>query len=148
MGENRIGFECILPPNNNLSLDCLLCGIDLSAFRYVVPDGAYIINYSVNTIPKNFGNAFYHNLCNHSCIEHLILLIFPLNAAIVPISTYYAYVKSECQVAVLYYDCSFLEVYAKNIQVLERLFQNVCKTGAINITYKTEENDGRTEFYV
>jgi len=151
MNENIIGFECMLLGNINLSLDNLFLGIDLSSYKYVVPDGAYIIGYRPNdmqNIPSNCSNKFYHNLCNTKCVEHMILHIFPYDAAVTSVPTYYAYVKSECQIVVLYYDYYFLEVYAKNSHVLERLVQNMRDIGATNITFKTEANDGRTEFYV
>lgn len=148
MLDTAVGFECILSHNANLDLDRLFDGIDLSTFEYVVSDGAYIDGVNYTDILKKQHKRFYHELCHQGYIEHLVLQVFPIGAKISTILTYHSYMESECQIVLLFYDGIFLEVYAKNPQVLKHLLQNIQDAGAVNITLKYEGNDTRTDFYV
>jgi len=61
-------------------------------------------------------------------------------------STYEDFQKSCCQMLLFITDSTFIEIYSKNIQYINILYENAIEKNFLEIEYITDENDGRTEF--
>lgn len=77
----------------------------------------------------------------------LNLRLYPKEKEIVTINNLQDYMNSECQIMILIHDVTYLEIYSKNQDILEKIC-NVLKKEKVSYTVKTEENDNRTEMYV
>lgn len=60
------------------------------------------------------------------------------------INTYDEFLKSNCQLLLLVYDCEFVEIYIKNQSCAGNVFQNAIDKNFENVAYITENNDYRT----
>ena len=90
------------------------------------------------------GPAFSERIRNDHFIVFLKLQAYPHSENFQNISTYEAFVQSNCQLRLLVYDCSFVEVYAKSRDVLHAVFQNAVQNRYNNVAYITDSNDART----
>jgi yncE len=61
-------------------------------------------------------------------------------------STYEDFQKSCCQILLFITDSIFIEIYCKNLQYTNILYENAIEKNFSAIEYITDENDGRTEF--
>lgn len=60
------------------------------------------------------------------------------------ISTFEEFIKSDCCLILLLYDCKYVEIYSKNEQISKDLFRTAILNNFINVDYITRENDQRT----
>lgn len=60
------------------------------------------------------------------------------------ISTYDDFKNSDCQVMFLLHDCDFVEVYAKEKEIIDKFYKRALKLNCEEIEYKTDKNDIRT----
>ena len=94
-------------------------------------------------------NAFYEGGLLKQCImqEHYIIFL-KLEAYLgeigdADISTYEEFLKSDCQILLLIYDCEFVEIYAKEQNVVEALYETARYNDFKDIGYITDETDKR-----
>ena len=59
------------------------------------------------------------------------------------INSFEEYWASTCQMIILVYDCEFVEIYAKNQEVIEKIFTNAKTNEYENISYITTKNNER-----
>ena len=45
-------------------------------------------------------------------------------------------------------DCAYFDIYVKDGALLQKLYDKLAALGAENLTFKTDENDGRTALNV
>lgn len=64
------------------------------------------------------------------------------------IHTYQEFVKSDCQILLLVYDCEFVEIYAKEPVISQALYQNAVLHNYSDVVYITDANDERTKMDV
>lgn len=69
------------------------------------------------------------------------LTAFPKEAHIASISCYNEFLKSECEIIVLVYDCSYVDIYCKYEELLGKLFTNALGKGYENVRYIAEDDD-------
>jgi Protein of unknown function (DUF2691) len=75
------------------------------------------------------------------------LKAFPITATVTDIADYEEFVNSECEIVVLLVDCSYVDIYCKNTELIEDVYHYVHQKGYTNIEY-IDENDSRTKMYV
>lgn len=61
------------------------------------------------------------------------------------IHTYDEFLKSNCLLMVLIYDCEFVEIFCKDINITNALFDNARRKGFLEPELITDGNDGRTK---
>ncbi len=61
------------------------------------------------------------------------------------IHTLQEFLQSECQILLLIYDCSFVEIFAKNENILNDFYNNALNNSYTNVRYITDENNSRTK---
>ena len=72
---------------------------------------------------------------------------YPVGAKISDISDYSEYLSSDCSFVLLCYDGGFYEIYDKNEEEIEALYEECMKIGCENVEMTTDENDGRYSFH-
>lgn len=73
---------------------------------------------------------------------------FPKTTKTSKIKTYDEFLISNCVLALLVVDSSYITVYCKDVEVLEGMYINAKEQGYFNLNYITDENDCRTRFSV
>ncbi|MGF7059032.1 DUF2691 family protein [Brassicibacter mesophilus] len=72
---------------------------------------------------------------------------FPQHSQISIVNTYEEFLRSDCEIVLLIVDNIYYDVYCKNKNYLEIIYQNAINNNFENITY-IDENDGRTRLNV
>jgi len=83
------------------------------------------------------------------CLNHYILFI-KLQAYIeknefYDIHSYEEFIQSNCQILILVYDCEYVEIYTKDLDITNALYRNAFNQGFTEVEYITEINDNRTK---
>lgn len=73
---------------------------------------------------------------------------FPKTSTISEINTYSEFVDSDCALTLLVVDSSYITVYCKDIEVLEKMYINAKEQGYLNLNYIMDKNDFRTRLSV
>lgn len=77
----------------------------------------------------------------------LILSFLAFNGEISEIKTYNDFKKSDCILAVLITDAKFVDIYCKDMDLLNQIEKNIYSfPGFLNTEYITDKNDQRTSF--
>ena len=82
------------------------------------------------------------------CCDHLVMHLYPAGVCPHEIDTYEDFVNSKCEMIVLAYDGSYVEVYCKQAQWIHRLLQNAKAIPGTQFCPKYVETDTRTTMYV
>ncbi|MEH7349380.1 DUF2691 family protein [Gottfriedia acidiceleris] len=72
------------------------------------------------------------------------LKAFPKNKNSVEIRTYEEFLSSDCQLCLLITDCTYTDIYCKDIELIEKLYINALQNNYENLSYITDTNDSRT----
>ncbi|WP_313491648.1 DUF2691 family protein, partial [Exiguobacterium sp.] len=62
--------------------------------------------------------------------------------------TYEWFQESKCHIAMLIYDCTYVDIYCKEQHVSEAFYENAVKRGYSGIKWVTDDNDPRTRLSV
>ena len=62
----------------------------------------------------------------------------------VNIHTYEQFSASDCQIMVLVYDCKFVEIFIKDMRIIENVYKNALVCDYMDLKYITDQNDGRS----
>ncbi len=62
----------------------------------------------------------------------------------VNIHTYEQFSASDCQIMVLVYDCEFVEIFIKDMRIIENVYKNALVCDYMDLKYITDQNDGRS----
>lgn len=92
-----------------------------------------------------FGDEFSKRIQEDHFIVFLKLQAYSHLEKFKNITTYKTFEQSDCQVLVLIYDCSFVEVYTKEQIVTETIYWNAVRMDYKNPAYITDQNDSRTK---
>ncbi|WP_314592163.1 DUF2691 family protein [Paenibacillus terrigena] len=76
------------------------------------------------------------------------LKAFPKDKNVLDVRTYEEFLHSYCELVLLLIDCSYVAIYCKDKEKLERLFDNAKRNCFEKIQYITDENDFRTRLSV
>ena len=74
--------------------------------------------------------------------------VYPTNTEQTKILSYQDFLDSKCVMCALITDCEFVEIYAKEREVITQIKINAEKNGFKEIEYITDENDFRTRLSV
>lgn len=78
-------------------------------------------------------------------ILELVLFAYAPNALPSQITSYSEFVKSECSVCLIYYDCGTLEIYIKNRKDFNEIWDTLLLLHAQDMVIKTDASDGRSK---
>ena len=91
------------------------------------------------------GKSFLQNIMTEHYIIFLKLQAYFDNVKFSNIHTYKDFQDSDCQLLLLIYDCKSVEIYLKDINNVNLLYESALKNNYTEIGYITSSNDGRTK---
>ena len=132
----------------NVLLD-ILSAIDLTKFYW------YNIKEQAEVYTEELEDDFFLKDCYKGeeffrYIEKSNLIIFLKFQAYLQFSdyknirTYDDFIKSDCQLILLIYDCEYVELYVKDSNYATIIYEEAIKNGYDTIDYITDNNDERT----
>lgn len=147
-----IGIEAKYKSSYGKFIYELLKGINFDNYKFEVVQQEIICNSRNDGVlfsEISMGNKFVDEI---NCDEDYYVLEFnlrgyPLNSEIKTIENYNDYMNSGCEFMLLIHDNKYVEIYSKNVKLLNVVIENL-KSKNINYTEKTLENDGRIKMYV
>lgn len=95
------------------------------------------------------GDAFYKRISEkdyYVIFADLKAFTDPLHVK--EITTYEEFLNSQCEIALLLVDSSYVTIYAKDLEVLTALHIKAIEAKYENVAYITDENDSRTTFEI
>ncbi|OSY14352.1 hypothetical protein BTJ48_04786 [Bacillus mycoides] len=150
------GISVDIPNENDNLLWKVLKPIDITSFDwrvekeesyFILPDGLGTELFSEDN--KVMSGLELKKLIKDN-IYYLIfadLKAYPKGEEVVDIETYEEFKESKCKVVVLVADGDYIQVYAKNQEEIEMMYENAIDQG-FYVEYVTDENDGRTRMSV
>ncbi|MED1040294.1 DUF2691 family protein [Bacillus mycoides] len=150
------GIFVDIPNENDNLLWKVLKPIDITSFDwrvekeesyFILPDGLGTELFSEDN--KVMSGLELKKLIKDN-IYYLIfadLKAYPKGEEVVDIETYEEFKESKCKVVVLVADGDYIQVYAKNQEEIEMMYENAIDQG-FYVEYVTDENDGRTRMSV
>ncbi|MCY7904706.1 DUF2691 family protein [Bacillus inaquosorum] len=72
------------------------------------------------------------------------LQAYPFGQAVDLVQTYEEFIDSDCELVLLLADSSYVSIYCKDRNVIEKLFINALKNDFEEVQLKTDDNDTRT----
>ena len=111
-------------------------------------------NESWQNTPENnlFDSCYYDGKKFLECIKsnHFVIFLklqaYYKNGNFFDIHTYDDFIKSDCQLILLVYDCSYIEIYSKNQDEITAIYNNALKNNYLDIKLITDNNDMRKTF--
>lgn len=91
------------------------------------------------------GKSFLQNIMAEHYIIFLKLQAYLDNGKFSSIHTYKDFQDSDCRLLLLIYDCESVEIYLKDIDDVNSLYESALKNNYTEIGYITDSNDGRTK---
>ena len=124
--------------------------INLEEYNWVVLENEIVRNNVNLDLPDViYGEQFKEVLFGQNdMIIFLNIQAYPKNSNPAEIANYNDYLNSECEIVFLITDLYWVEVYAKNKNILYQFIENgdqcLCKDNKI----RTDQQDGRTRFTI
>lgn len=145
-----IGIECEFKTNSS-NFYQFFNGIDMGAFSLVLVEEDFYEGNNDTVWPEKINGEEFINRLKR---EHPVVIFLNCQAFFndfkceIAVDDYKTFVKSECEFVLFVIDCNYIEIYAKNDELLKQFIKNAEHLGCEEIIYKTEENDSRTVFRV
>lgn len=146
--EIRLGVQCELSDYGELNLTSVFQGINLhqyNLFSYsMLSEGSKIITNNGSCVTPESLMSISDSKC---AIWELSMYVFPKCSLPRQITDYIDYLNSECICCLLYYDCKYLEVYAKSQEWITIIADNLSHMKYNELSSITSDNDVRNYFY-
>lgn len=144
-----IGIECRFPELSAIWEFFEFSGIEFGSREFVAVDAAVYSKGIRITLPYSFKPSFFQELIDNCFVaERLVLHLYSDLISSKNIDNYQEYLKSNCEMIILIYDCFYVEIYCKKNIWLEKLYQTAQKISGVIVSKKYEDTDTRTAMYV
>ena len=90
------------------------------------------------------GTALSECISNEHYAMFAKLQAYFIDGAFKDIDNYDDFKNSDCQIMLLLYDCDYVEIYAKDKNVIDSFYRNALELECEEAEYITDENDSRT----
>ena len=100
---------------------------------------------------KNFfydGTSFAVRIQQYHYIVSLKLQAYFTTGKFCDIHTYDEFEKSDCEILLLINDCEFVEIYIKDFNISQAVYNNAISNNYTDVIYITDSNDSRTKMDV
>lgn len=94
------------------------------------------------------GRELLKNISKNHYVIFLKLEAYPKKTNDFDQHTLEEFQSSECKILLLIYDCRYVEIFAKEKNIIDNLYINAQKKGFTKIEYITDVNDGRIKMDV
>lgn len=138
-----ISFEV---PNKRFPIIYLITkNIDIKKYYWFLVKGdVYKNNESFFDKDKYSGNELEKIINNENCyVVFLNLQAYKYMEDFMTINNYNEFLKSKCELIIFFNDSSYVDVYTKDIEIIETIKNNAEYNKFKNIKYITKENDPR-----
>lgn len=149
-GFTMRGFEFVLMQGKSLQISKLFQGIMLKDMQIYISESEIFRNNQ----PVQNGTTLIDSMIKehveipNSWIHNLVLYLYPSSATASAIRTYKDLLDSDCELVLLVYDMSYVEIYVKDSDLLKQLLNNVAQMPVVNLDIKTDQTDLRSEFFI
>ena len=144
------GFEFVLKQGKDLQISKLFPGIMLKDTQIYIGESEMFRNNrpAQNEVALIVSMIKEHVEVPDSWIHNLVLYLYPNSAIASAIRTYKEFLDSDCELVLLVYDMSYVEIYVKDSYLLEQLLNNVAQMPIVKLDIITEKTDLRSEFFI
>lgn len=150
----NIGIEFKIPNEYGNYLKQILDNIDREDYMWnITEDEVYITDNMKNShllFPQEIrtlsNSKFVDIISQESYYTAFLNIKLYLQEDNVVINNYDDFVKSSCILVLLITDNEFVEIYSKDVNILNTIYNNAVKNRFSNINYITEKNFKRKEF--
>lgn len=94
------------------------------------------------------GNDFVNKIKTNHYVVFLKLQAYFTDGVFYDVQTYDEFIKDDCQILLLINDCDFVEIYCKDENISNAIYNHVISNGFKNVKYITNDNDNRTTMNV
>lgn len=148
MTGNIRGIECSLDNDRIEDLLLFFCNTNFDFYiqRCMKVDSKRTL---LPTLSQNFriSSKDLEKLAKESIWE-LVLHIYPIGSNMQAIDTYNTFMKSACLCCLIFYDCSLMDLYVKDSMLRNRLYNLLLTLDAKDMSFITDQSDGRTHLSV
>ena len=148
MTGNIRGIECSLDNDRIEDLLLFFCNTNFDFYiqRCMKVDSKRTL---LPTLSQNFriSSKDLEKLAKESIWE-LVLHIYPIGSNMQAIDTYNTFMKSECLCCLIFYDCSLMDLYVKDSMLRNCLYNLLLTLDAKDMSFITDQSDGRTHLSV
>lgn len=139
-----ISFEV---PNERYPLLYLITrGIEISKYFWIlVEEDVHKGNENYFKKDRYPGSEFEQVITDEDCYSVLLnLQAYFAESDFIRPKNYSEFLTGKCQLIVFVNDCCYIDIYAKDIEIIEKIKGNAQNNGFGSIEYITEANDRRT----
>ena len=143
-----IGIKFQIENEYDIILSKIFYGIDCSDFRWKLECEEVFGEYGEFFCDKTdyINNDFQNMVQKKHYPVHLNLQMYYKNSDVNEINNYDQFLISSCQLIIFIVDNVFVEIYAKNQTILERILKNAVDFDFSNIEYINESLDTYKKF--
>lgn len=91
------------------------------------------------------GQSFIKQIQNEHFVVFLKLQAYLALDNFQNLSTYDDFLNSTCQIILLVNDCQYVEIYSKDVTIVESIYERALVLDYSNVEFITDENDERTK---
>lgn len=143
--ETIRGVYCLLS-GGEFDLDRVFRGIDLCRYE-LCSYAMWMKGMVIATLDGELTMSELTDKLSGYTVEELSVHVFPKGASPRKPDDYADYLRSECVCSLMYYDCGYLEVYAKDREWTAAITENLARMRHDELSHITPENDGRESFF-
>lgn len=138
-----IGIKFLIKNEYDIILNKIFHGIDCSNFRWKLEYEEVFDEHGEFFFDKtDYSNNEFQNMIQKKHYPvHLNLQMYYKNSDVNEINNYNQYLTSPCQLIIFIVDNIFVEIYAKNQTILEKISKNAVDFDFSNIEYINESLD-------
>lgn len=141
------GISFIITNHSNILYQILKC-IDIEKYIW----------YNIDSQNESWKNTMDNDLFDLCCYDgrefleciksnHFVIFLkmqaYLKNGNFTEIHTYRDFEKSDCQLVLLIYDCSYVEIYSKNQNDITAMYNNALENNYSDVNFITDDNDMR-----
>jgi len=115
--------------------------MDVSSYDWYIDD--VDLNYISFPSGKYRGEEFQNVIEKLSVLSFARIMRYPIGMPMDHIDEYKDYIKSNCDLLILFYDGGFFEIYEKNEDMISKTMDLCLKSGFKNIQYLYDSDDAR-----
>lgn len=129
----------------------ILAGVDAEKYSwFCVPNQEEVWDTDSN-LPffkkADYNGREFADLIKRDCnIIFLKLQAYISKSEYFNISSYDEFIKSDCQLLLLVYDCIFAEIYCRNTDITKAIYNSIINKRYSDVAFITDSNDNRYKF--
>ncbi len=147
------GISFKIPQEMTDTLWKIFRSIDVLRYDWYVPldqREVWSENDEVDFFDREYysGNLFLEHIQKNHRVVFLKIQAYLGQCDLKDLHSYDEYIKSNCKLILLVYDCEYVEIYMKNSMEIEKIYRDIKNIGYSFVEYITDENDRRTKMDV